>query len=356
LSATVSEAGQIGGTVTFLSGSSTLCAATLNTGGAASCSFTPATGGALTITAQYQGDANHAASSSSQTLFVYNPSVSLQLAGTQLTYPGSTNVTACIASGGKAMATGSVQIHDGTALLTTVSVQGGGCAYWHISPGLSAGAHSITAVYSGDANNPGGTSVPVAVTVNPVTVNLSVSCWNASFAYGGSYSCTANLSSNAGNASGTLMYSVDGRPNSIALTNGAAQFTISTPSVGAHAVVLSYAAQGNFAAAGPVNETFSVTPASTRIQLTPSSYYQSASSPLMLTVSLTSSSAGVPQDGSVAFYDGSILLGTVAAGPTVNLTVNGLTVGTHSFQAAYSPGQSGDFAAATSSVASVQLN
>lgn len=265
-------------------------------------------------------------------------------------------MTVCIASAAKTKATGSVQIHDGTTLLTTASVQGGGCAYWYISPGLNAGTHSITAVYSGDANNPGGTSVPVVITVNPVAVNLSASCWNPSFPYGGSYSCTANLSSNAGAASGTLTYSVDGTPNSIALNNGNAQFTISTPNVGTHNVILSYAAQSNFAAAGPVTETFTVTPAPTQIQLSPSSYYQPAFSPLTLTASLTSWSAGAPQDGNVAFYDGSTLLGTVAAGATVNFTISGLAAGTHSFQAVYTPGKSEDFAAATSSVVSVQLH
>jgi regulation of enolase protein 1 (concanavalin A-like superfamily) len=356
LSATVTGAGQISGTVAFVSGSSTLCTATLNASGAGSCSFTPATDGNLAITAQYQGDANHTTSSSSQTLFVYDPAVQLQLASTQLTYPGATNVTVCVAAATTASATGSVKIYDGTTLLTTLTVQGGGCAYWYISPGLSAGTHTLTAVYSRDSNNPGGTSVPVVVTVNPVAVTLAASCWNASFAYGGSYTCTVSLSSNAGSATGNLTYTVDGgTPNSIALSSGSAQFTIPTPNAGNHTVVLSYAAQGNFAAAGPVNETFTVTPAPTQIQLTPSSYYQSASSPLTLTASLTSWSAGAPKDGTVAFYDGTTLLGTVAAGATVNFTVSGLAVGTHSFQAVYSPGASGDFAAATSSTASVQL-
>jgi hypothetical protein len=222
---------------------------------------------------------------------------------------------------------------------------------------LNAGTHTIAAAYSGDANNPGGTSVPVVVTVSPVAVNLSASCWNATFAYGGSYSCTANVSSNAGAPTGSLTYTFDGGiPNSIALNNGNAQFSIPTPSARNHNLVLSYGAQGNFAAAGPVNETFTVTPAPTQIQLTPSSYYQPASSPLTLTATLTSWSAGAPQDGTVAFYDGSTLLGTVAAGPTVNLTVSDLAVGTHSVQAVYSPGPSGDFAAATSSIASVQLH
>jgi hypothetical protein len=214
----------------------------------------------------------------------------------------------------------------------------------------------MTAVYSGDANNPAGTSVPVVVTVSPVAVNLSASCWNSSFPYGGSYSCTASVSSNAGAPTGSLTYTFDGgTPNSIALNKGNAQFSIPTPSAGNHTVVLSYAAQGNYAAARPVNETFTVTPAPTQIQLTPSSYYQPASSSLTLTATLTSWSAGAPQDGTVVFYDGSTLLGTVPAGATVNYTVSGLAAGTHSFQAVYSPGPSGDFSAATSSAASVQL-
>jgi hypothetical protein len=357
LSATATGPGQTGGTVLFSSGASTLCSATLNAFGVASCSFTPSTNGNLAVTAQYQGDTNHLTSAATTTLFVYNPSVVLQLAGNPLVYPGATNVTICVAPATSATATGSVQVYDGTALLTTQSLQGNGCAYWYISPGLSAATHSLTAAYTGDHNNPAGTSVPVTVSVSPAPVSMSASCWNASFSYGGTYQCSVNLSSTAGSPRGSLSYAVDGGGiSSVTISNRSAPFSIPTPNAGNHSVSISFAAQGNFAAAGPVTESFTVGQAPTQIQLTPSSYYQSASSPLTLTASLTSWNAGTPTDGTVAFYGGTKLLGTAPAGATVTFNVTGMTTGTQAFSAAYSPGPSTNYASVTSATVNVQLH
>ena len=111
LSAAVTGVGQPGGAVVFGSGATTLCTATLNASGIGSCSFVPSTDGNLTVTAQYQGDGNHLATSASTTLFVYDAAVKLQLSSTQLVYPGATNVTVCISPATSATATGTVQVH-----------------------------------------------------------------------------------------------------------------------------------------------------------------------------------------------------------------------------------------------------
>src|SRR6202012_4237162 len=117
-------------------------------------------------------------SSATLALNVYDTLVSEQFASTQLIYPGATSVTVCVTGATRATPTGTVQIDDGATALATLALQSNGCAYWYISPGLSVGAHSITAVYSGDRNNPAGSSAPTVLTVSPVPVNMSVSCWN----------------------------------------------------------------------------------------------------------------------------------------------------------------------------------
>ena len=100
--------------------------------------------------------------------------------------------------------------------------------------GLFSGSADFSTVWPGDKNNPSGTSVPVAVTVSPVAVTLSASCWNSSFAYGGNYQCTVNLSSNAGAPLGSITYTYDGGSAvSVPLSNGNAQFTLTTPNVSA---------------------------------------------------------------------------------------------------------------------------
>lgn len=357
LTATVSGAGQLSGTVAFTSGATTLCSAMVSASGGASCTFVPSASGSLSIQAVYQGDANHLPSNTTLLLSVYNGFVQLHLSSTQLVYPGATNVTACVVGATSATATGTIEIEDGTSVLTSLSLQGNGCAYWYISPGLAAGTHTLTAVYSGDKNNPGGTSLPVAATVSPVPVNLSPSCWNSSSPYGGTYQCTISLSSNAGAPQGSITYSLDGAPPvTVPISNGNALFTLARPNVGNHIVVIDYAQQTNYAAARSQTETFTVTPAPTQIQLSPSSYYQSASSPLTLTALLTSWSAAAPQNGTVSFYAGSTLLGTLPAGASVSMPVSGLAAGAYKFDAVYTPVLSGDWAAATSSTVSVQLH
>jgi hypothetical protein len=330
------------GTVIFLSGSTTLCTSALNASDVATCTFTPAASGALAITAQYHGDTNHTGSSASLTLNVYDTSISLQFASTQLTYPGATNVTVCVTGATKATPTGTVQIDDGATALTTLTLGGNGCAYWYISPGLNAGTHTMTAVYSGDKNNPPGTSDPVVLTVGPVPVNMSVSCWNSSFPYGGNYQCTVNVSSNAGSAQGNITYSYDGgAPVAVPLSGGSAGFTITEPVVGNQKVVIGYAQQTNYGAAASQTENFTVTAAPVNVQLTPSTYYTTVGSSVTFSVAVTSWSAGAPNDnGAVSFYDGSTLLATVPVNGSgqASYTTTTLPVGKQTITATYAGG------------------
>jgi Bacterial Ig-like domain (group 3) len=268
--------------------------------------------------------------------------ISLQFSSTQLTYPGATNVTACVARATKTTPTGSIQIEDGTTVLTTLALQGNGCAYWYISPGLSAGSHTISGVYSGDKNNPSGQSAPTVITVNPVPVNLSASCWNASYPFGGNYQCTVNISSNAGSALGDTTYSYDGGAAvSIPLNNGNAQFTITEPVVGNQNVVIGYARQGNFAAAASVTENFTVTPAPVNVLLTPSTYYTAVGNTVTFKATVSSWSAGAPNsNGEVSFYDGATLLATVPVNGSgsASYTTTSLAVGTQTVTATYAGG------------------
>ncbi len=330
------------GNVVFTAGGATLCTSALNGSGSANCNYTPTGSGPVTITAQYQGSSTYQTSSSTLALNVYDPAVSLQLASTQLVYSGATNVTACITPAGSATATGTVKIFDGATLLTTQSLQGGGCAYWYISPGLTAGAHPLTATYSGDSNNPAGTSAVTTATVSPVPVDLSVSCWNASFDYGANYQCTVNASSNAGSAQGNITYALDGGSAvSVPLNGGSAQFTISKPVAGTHQVVISYPQQTNYAVAGPQAESFSVSPAPVNVALTPSTYYTATGSTITFATAITSWSAGAPNaTGSVSFYDGSTLLATVPVSSSgqASYSTAGLAAGTQTITATYAGG------------------
>jgi streptogramin lyase len=342
LTATVTGAGQPGGTVLFTSGSATLCTSTLSGAGGAVCSFTPSASGTLTITAQYRGDTNHLGSSATLALGVYDPAITLQFSNTQLVYPGAANVTVCVSGATKATPSGTVTIDDGATALTTKSLQGNGCAYWYISPGLGAGQHSITAVYSGDKNNPAGTSLPTLLAVSPVPVKMSVSCWNSSFPYGGNYQCTMNVSSKAGSAQGAITYSFDGgAPAAVQLSGGNVGFTLTKPAAGSHSVAISYAQQGNYAAAATQTETFTVTPAPVIVALSPSTWYAKTGTSITFSASVSSWSAGAPSNnGTVSFYDGSTLLAAtpVNGSGQASYSTSALSAGSHTITATYAGG------------------
>jgi sugar lactone lactonase YvrE len=356
LTATVAGAGSLSGLVVFKAGATAICTTTVNAAGVAVCSYTPGITGAVQVSAQYQADSNHTSSNvATVTLNVaatYDAAITVQYASTQLVYPGATNITVCIAPAHNITATGSVQIYDGTTLLTTLSVQGGGCAYWYISPGLAAGNHVLTAVYSGDKNNPGGTSAPTTIHVAPVPVNMAPSCWLTNSGYGANYQCTVSLSSNAGSAQGVMTYSYDGGTAvSVAINNGTANFTLTRPAAGKHSVQIAYAQQTNYAVAGPVTENFTVAPAQVQVALTPSSWYTSASGGISFAAAVNSSSPGAPSsNGSVEFFDGNTLLATVPvnANGQASFSTTKLAAGSHTIAATYSGGV--NYASSSSSV------
>ena len=327
--------------------------------------FTPQSTGALAGTLTVTDNNNGTAGSIQMVSLTgtgaanpYDSAISVTLASTNLVYPGATNIVVGVAGNGGKTATGSVTIYDGTTPLTTLTLATDGKAYWYIAPGLSTGTHLVSASYSGDSNNPAGQSAAVTMTVSPVPVDMGVSCWNASFPYGGNYSCTVNVSSNAGSALGAITYAFDNNaPVSVSLSSGNAQFTLNnTPNVGGHTVAISYVQQGNFGASGTNAQSFTVTQAPTQIQLTPSSWYLAAGSPLTLSASLASWSAGPPTSGTVTFLDNGTAIGTanVDAQGQTSFPIPSIASGSHSYVAQFGGLQ--NFAAVTSTAVSVTAN
>ncbi len=316
LTATVSGAGTLSGTVVFSAAGTTICSATV-TSGTATCSYTPSNQGAVAVTAQYQGDANHTSSVSGIVALnvqsAFDASISLQAGSTTAVYPGATNLTACVAPATTAVATGSVGIYDGANLLTTMALQGNGCVYWYIAPGLNAATHSLTAAYSGDKNNAAGSSAPTVLTVNPAPVNLAVATGNTSIPFGVSFHATVTASSNAGSPLGSISYSLDGGAAVAApLTGGNASLVIGQLSAGSHQVTVTYAQQANYAAAAPVTQSFAVTSAPVSVALTPSAFSTTVGSQVTFTAIVTSGTTSAPSaTGSVSFANGSTVLATV---------------------------------------------
>ena len=147
----------------------------------------------------------------------------------------------------------------------------------------------------------------------------------------------------AGAPLGSITYVYDGHPSiSVPIVSGVANFIIPKPPVGTHSVSVSYAAQTNYAAAGPKVQSFIVSPAPVVIQFTPSAWSVTGGS-LTLTAAVQSSSAGPPNaTGSVTFKYGSTVLEASpvnAAGiASTTVAVSSLPKGNDVLTASYSGG------------------
>jgi Pro-kumamolisin, activation domain/Bacterial Ig-like domain (group 3) len=87
-------------------------------------------------------------------------------------FGASVTFTATVTTTGANPPTGTVTIYDGTTALGSGILSGGATAFALSTSSLTAGTHSITAVYGGDASNTGSTSAVLTQTINPATFTL----------------------------------------------------------------------------------------------------------------------------------------------------------------------------------------
>ncbi len=190
LSATVAPTSGSGiptGTVTFMDGSNVLGTGTTSTSsGKLVASFTTTTLaiGSHSITAVYGGDSNELGSKSSAlSISIGKDATTTTLASNFNPASAGQSVTftakIAVVSPGTGIAAGTVTFRNGSATLQSVTVQvvGGVAEATYTTSNLSAGRHTITAVYSGNGTYAGSTSAYLTETVNtsskikPATAN-----------------------------------------------------------------------------------------------------------------------------------------------------------------------------------------
>ncbi len=173
--ATVSGAAPTG-SVSFSDGASTLCATVAFSGGTtnartATCSTSSLASGTHSIVAAYGGDASNGPSSSTPLSQVVNNATGTTTGVVSSANPSTTgaNVTFTATVSGAAP-TGSVSFSDGASTLCAAVAFSGGTTNARTAAcstsSLASGSHSIVATYSGDANNQGSASTPLAQVVN----------------------------------------------------------------------------------------------------------------------------------------------------------------------------------------------
>ena len=323
-------------------------------GGTATLTVSSQTVGTKIITTSYQGDANHAASTSSPVTAIVTPrtgpgggaalTVTVTDASRQYGQGNpafSYTVTGTLVNGDTyATAVTGVPVFSTTATVTSPV----GTYPISITGGLSSANYSVAFVNGTLTVSKGTPSVTVASSQNPSTPATTVTF-------------TATLSAGA---SGTVTF-MDGTTvmGMGTVSNGSASFSTSTLSVGTHPVTAVYGGDANYngATSGALSQV--VNKITLGVGGTP---------PLTITSSLNPSSSGSPvtftttvpagATGTVSFYDATTSPGTTGtmlgtgtiSGGKASFTTSTLAVGTHSITAVYS-GDS-NYNGATSSVLS----
>ena len=267
-----------------------------------------------------------------------NPSVS----GQSVTFMVSVSP-----SSGSSTPTGNVTFNDGATTLGNVALSGGQANLTTSS--LPVRSHSITAAYSGDSNFSGSASPVLTQVVNQAPTSTAISSSPNPAVTGQSVTFTATVSPlppGGGTPTGSVTFTDGATTLGTAGLNGSGQAMLTVPSLspGSHSIAGQYSGDSNFgssssAGGGGGGFTQTVNRASTTTTVNSSVNASILNQPVTFTahVSVVSPGSGSPT-GSVAFQDGSTVLGTVAlsAAGSATFTTSSLVVNAHSITAAYS--------------------
>lgn len=307
----------------------------------------------------------------SMTVFTWNGSVSsappAQATTSQLTAtPTQLNTGQTVTLTAKVTAAsgtpdGSVTLLDGSTSLGTAALVNGSATLSTTT--LSAGTHTISFAYAGDSSFLASTSQPVTVTVTtpaPTVASTStlLSATPAQTTVGQTITLQATVSSSGGTPNGTVNFLQSGSQvlGTATLVNGKASLAMNTLSAGAHTLTAQFAGNSSFTAStsqGTVVLLVSNAPASTVTQLSATPTQATVGQAVTVVASVTSAS-GNPS-GLVNFLQaGSLQLGSASVvNGKATLTLNGLSIGTHTLSAQY--GGNSSFAASSSQSVSVTL-
>ncbi len=215
---------------------------------------------------------------------------------------------------------------------------------------LALGPHTITAQYTGDAQNASASSSAVTETIKQQT-NVVVSASPNPSVVTNSVTLTVSASAATGTPTGTATI-YDGTTNigNVTLNAGQAQLAISTLLVGSHSLWVRYNGDAADAAGQSAMIVQTVQQAATIVTLATSNARVNVGTPITLIASVASTSGPAPT-GNVQFQEGSTVYGSASLQPEgkASFTFAALTPGTHHLVAVYD----GDTNSETSSSAAL---
>ncbi len=308
--------------------------------------------GPHTVAATYSGDGGYEVSTNGLTQTVskaatttgITSSVNPSVFGQAVTF----DATVAVTNPGAGTPTGTVSFFDGATLLSTqplAGVVGGGTASFTTSS-LTVGTHAVTATFSGDGSfDTSSGNLTQGVNKSQSTTVVAA---NGPIVQGQPVSFTASVAAVApgsGIPTGTVSFRLNGAPQGgpVALdaSGNATSVVITGLTPGSFTLTATYSGSGQFlASAGSVGQIVNPATATTSLAASPSGTSAfGAPVTLTATVSVPPPAVGIPS-GSVAFYDGGILLGVgelneVLGNDQATFTATDLAVGAHSFTATY---------------------
>jgi hypothetical protein len=332
-------AGTPTGSVEFFTGTTSLGAVAL-TNGVGTIATSGLTLGTNTITAQYRGDTNFAASTSPPiTTNVLNPTTTTVSSSPSPSVFGQpVTLTAAVSSTG-GTPTGIVQFLNGTTALGNGTLSNGVASI--MTRALPVGANSITAAYLGDSSFGASTSAAITQTVNKAsTTTLLTSSANPSgLGQGVTFTATVSPSGlGAGLPTGTVQFfngSVSlGTANLIA---GVATFSTSSLPQGTSTITATYSSDANFTASTSNAVSQSVSLGNSAVTLTASKLNPVATESIVLTakVAAISPATGTPTGTVVFMSNGTVLGSGTLSGGTATLTTSIANLGSQSVTAVY---------------------
>jgi Glycoside hydrolase family 44/Bacterial Ig-like domain (group 3) len=284
----------------------------------------------------------------SATVFVFTPETSSPVATTTSLFASSTQVTsgqaitfnaAVAPKSGSSVPTGTVAFSDGVTQVGSVSLTLSGLAVFDTS-NLAIGSHSISAVYSGDANFAASSSAAVSVTVSAPTkiaTTTSVLASATQLTGGQDITFSAGVAPQIGTGAptGSITF-LDGQTQLgvAALNGGSASFSSTSLAVGTHTITAAYSGDSNYVASTSTALTVTVTTAaaadySLTISTSALTIAQGSSGNLTVTVTPKNgfkqgvgfACAGLPGGGSCTFNPQTVtpVTGAVSATTTVQL-------------------------------------
>jgi hypothetical protein len=355
LTATVSsDSANFSGSMNFVDGTTVLGSVPVSANGVATFTTSTLAFGLHHITAAYQGDAIHAASTSPAVAEQIVESVAVALTSSANPSLAGANVTFTVGVTGSIapIPTGNVVFSDGTTNLGSATLNASGAATFSTAA-LIVGTHAITVKYSGDTNYFTSSATLVqAVQIASTQVLLTASANPAT--YGTALMFSAKVTDNGGIAAGTVSFTDGGTVIGTAVLDATGLATLSTSTLapGAHTITANYTGSTSNGASTSSPLLISVKQTAT-VAIASSANPSPTLSTIALTATVANSGAA-PATGTVTFTDGGTQLGTGtlnASGQAV-LTLPSLSAGNHSIQVSYA-GDANDFAATSATLVQV---